>query len=162
MSADHQSAPEVILAAEVIDQTLRLATGLRSRLADALGRAGLNESRLTVLRIVAARGPHGCSQIELARGLSQVESSISTLVDRMKADRLLLRMRSKEDRRKSFLLLTDEGRSALETGEAEVRELAAAVRQLWGLQTLAPMRQILEVALFELERPQPSATRRAA
>ena len=142
-----------VLAAEVIDQTLRLAGLLKADLADALGRAKLNESRLTVLRVVSSRGQQGCSQVELADAMGQAESSICTLVDRMKTDRLILRMRSKLDRRKSFLLLTDDGAAALAAAEAEVRAVAAAIGRQWGRASLGPMRATLETALFELERP---------
>ena len=155
-----------ILAAEVIDQTLRLSVHLRERLADALSETGLNESRLSVLRVVAARGQTGCSQVELATAMRQAESSICTLVDRMKQDKLLHRMHSKLDRRKSFLLLTEQGRATLDAAETAVHGVAVEIRQLWNTRSLEPMRAMLEAALFELERPAASAnapsTRKAA
>ena len=57
----------------------------------------------------------GCSQADLANELQQSESSISTLVDRMRTSRLLYRLRSKVDKRRRVLMLTDQGRSLLET-----------------------------------------------
>ena len=153
--------PAVELAAEVIDQSLRLAGHLHRELAVALDRVGLNESRLTVLRVVGSRGRDGCSQVELAAALQQAESSVCTLVERMRSDRLILRMRSKIDRRKSFLVLTDDGAARLAAAETAVRDTAGRLGDLWGVATLEPLRAMLEGVLFELERPRPAASETA-
>src|SRR5579863_7592422 len=75
--------------------------------------AGLNESRYHVLD--ALRGmPEGTStQTELAARLLQSESNLSTLLERMRQDELISRVRSETDRRKSLIGLTRAGRDAL-------------------------------------------------
>ncbi len=69
----------------------------------------LNGPRVDVLEAIVASGPEGCSQTELATTLGAAESSVSTLIERMRRDGLLLRMRSRQDRRCSVLLLTEIG-----------------------------------------------------
>ena len=71
-----------------------------------------------VLRRVDEALPTGLSQAELAAHLDQSESSISTLVDRMRRDGLLYRLRSKTDRRMRSLMLTDTGRTLLTQARA--------------------------------------------
>lgn len=73
----------------------------------------LNGPRVEVLETVALSGLHGCSQTELAVALGAAESSVSTLVERMRRDGLLLRMRSRTDRRRSVLLVTEVGQQRL-------------------------------------------------
>ena len=88
---------------------LRSAELLQQRLGAAQRHRGLNESRSRTLRELAARG-EGLSQTELANCLSVSESNLSALIERMRKDGLLHRLRSKADRRRSVLLLTEEGR----------------------------------------------------
>lgn len=76
--------------------------------------AGLAEPRQRLLAALSLRGDQGCSQTELAAVLGLPESSLCTLVDRMQAEGLLYRFRSKVDRRKSLLMLTHPGRARLQ------------------------------------------------
>lgn len=73
----------------------------------------LNGPRVEVLEAIALSSPQGCSQTELAEALDAAESSVSTLVERMRKDGLLLRMRSRTDRRRSVLLVTEVGQHRL-------------------------------------------------
>ena len=141
------------LAAEVVDQTLRLAAHLRGRLHDALATAGLNESRFAVMKRVADRGESGCSQVELAAAMGQCESSICTLIDRMKTDGLVQRLRCTVDRRKSRLHLTDHGVVALAAASQAFAATCGQLEAEWGAAVLAPLRGTLESLLFKLERP---------
>ncbi|MBD3672621.1 MAG: winged helix-turn-helix transcriptional regulator [Planctomycetaceae bacterium] len=102
-----------IPAGELIDQIQRTALLLKTRLADHFQSFGLNEIRYTVMKMVHDSAPHGCSQTDLADALNQSESSISTLVERMRTDNLIYRLRSKLDRRKRVLILTESGQSIL-------------------------------------------------
>lgn len=97
----------------LIDLLQETALILKSRMAEHFSEFGLNEIRYTVLKIVHAASPHGCSQTNLAEELKQSESSISTLVERMRTDNLLYRLRSKLDRRKRVLILTERGQAIL-------------------------------------------------
>ena len=150
------------LAAEAIDQTLRLAAHLRGRLGDALAAAGINESRMAVLRLVGSRGEAGCSQVEIATAIGQAESSVCTLVDRMKTDGLLVRLRCQVDRRRSLLHLTEAGVLALAAGTEQVAAVASELETLWGRRRLEPLRTLLEEMLFEIERPRTETTVNAA
>jgi len=115
LSSDSGPTPEhdSIPAGELIDQIQRSAQILKNRLADHFQSFGLNEIRYTVIKMVQQASPHGCSQTDLADALDQSESSISTLVERMRADNLIYRLRSKLDRRKRLLILTEQGQSIL-------------------------------------------------
>ena len=96
-------------AIRVVETTLQLAHQLRGLLAEALSEFEMNEVRFQVLKFVFETGSTGCSQRDLAEVLSQSESSISTLVERMRGDRLLYRLREQHDRRKHVLLLSEQG-----------------------------------------------------
>ena len=115
ISSDPNPTPEhaSIPAGELIEQIQRAAQLLKNRLADHFQSFGLNEIRYTVINMVQESSPHGCSQTDLADALSQSESSISTLVERMRSDNLIYRLRSKIDRRKRVLILTEHGHKIL-------------------------------------------------
>ncbi|MCA9116896.1 MAG: winged helix-turn-helix transcriptional regulator, partial [Planctomycetaceae bacterium] len=110
----NQAGPEMA----VVSGLLRIAQRIRSILNQGLADSGLNEIRLTVMQVLHESSQAGCSQSELADALQQSESSVSTLVERMRSDGLLYRLRSNADRRKRVLMLTAEGRDLLEQVEA--------------------------------------------
>ena len=118
-------------ASEIVQHVLRAAERLHGLLAAHFSQFGLNEIRYEVLRAVDARSQEGCSQTELADHLDQSESSVSTLVDRMRKDGLLYRLRSKTDRRMKSLMLTEKGRqlftSARERHDERMNELLQSV-----------------------------------
>jgi len=101
------------LCAGIVDRLLRAAHRLRGLLSDHFGEFELSDVRFSVLRILHDAEPDGCTQSELARRLDQSESSISTLVKRMRNSGLLYRLRSTVDRRKWALKLSDNGRKHL-------------------------------------------------
>lgn len=96
---------------------------MTSRLAD----CGLTQVRFAALQKIAEAAPGGCSQAQLAVRLEQTESSVSTLVDRMRRDGLLYRLRSKVDRRKRVLMLTVRGRELFERAQKVYGVPAAGV-----------------------------------
>jgi MarR family transcriptional regulator, negative regulator of the multidrug operon emrRAB len=102
-------------SAALLDGLLRVSQIVRLRLNDWLGHFELNDGRHSVLAVLASAAQEGCSQAELAERLGQSESNISTLIERMQRDGLVNRLRSNADRRKRVLLITPEGRSALES-----------------------------------------------
>lgn len=103
-------------AAETCSTLLRAAQLVRALSADQLAEHSLNDARLTAMSTLdqLARRAADCSQAELAAELLQSESNVCTLVERMRQDGLLYRLRSKQDRRKRLLKLTDAGRAVLE------------------------------------------------
>ena len=108
---------------ELSELLLRMGQRLRGHLDTQFGAFGLSDARFAALSVIREASPAGCTQAHLAAKLGQCESSISTLVERMRASRLLYRLRAKSDRRKRVLMLTDDGRRLFEQGlEARDRE----------------------------------------
>lgn len=91
----------------------------------------LSWARFGVLETIAKSGGQGCSQTQLAEELGAAESSVSTLVERMRRDGLLLRMRSHQDRRCSVLLLTELGEARLASAsQSRDRKLSQWINRL--------------------------------
>jgi MarR family transcriptional regulator for hemolysin len=105
-------------AGELVEMMLRLGQRLRGHLDNRFGAFGLSDARFAALQVIREAAPAGCTQAHLAARLGQCESSISTLVERMRASRLLYRLRAKADRRKRVLMLTDDGRALFDQGLA--------------------------------------------
>lgn len=100
---------------DFVESILRVSQQIRRLLNEQLEVCDLNDVRYAVLSTVsrsAERG--GCSQSELAARLDQSESSVSMLIDRMRADRLLHRLHAPTDRRRRRLVLTEEGRDLIQ------------------------------------------------
>ena len=150
---------------DLVEMVLRLGQRLRGHLDGRFGTFGLSDARFAALSVIREAAPAGCTQAHLATKLGQCESSISTLVERMRASHLLYRLRAKADRRKRVLMLTDEGRALLEQGLAcrdreaqtlfsqmsrdEQRQLAQALGRLFS--TLDRTADAMPVR--EIERP---------
>jgi DNA-binding MarR family transcriptional regulator len=96
-------------SAGLIQRLLAAAQGLERRFDDCFAPLGLNLTRAEVLAFVARHGSDGCSQTDLAAALRLSESNICTLIERMRVDGWLLRMRSSVDRRKSIVVLSPRG-----------------------------------------------------
>jgi DNA-binding MarR family transcriptional regulator len=92
---------------------VRTAACLTALLQGPTATAGLNESRYNVLDALRRIPGAACTQTELAARLLQSESNLSTLLERMRQDELISRVRSETDRRKSSIGLTSSGREAL-------------------------------------------------
>jgi MarR family transcriptional regulator for hemolysin len=103
---------------ELVEMMLRLGQRLRGHLDTRFGTFGLSDARFAALSVIREAAPAGCTQAHLAAKLGQCESSISTLVERMRSSRLLYRLRAKSDRRKRVLMLTDDGRQLFDQGLA--------------------------------------------
>jgi DNA-binding MarR family transcriptional regulator len=103
---------------ELVEMMLRLGQRLRGHLDTRFGTFGLSDARFAALSVIREAAPAGCTQAHLASKLGQCESSISTLVERMRSSRLLYRLRAKSDRRKRVLMLTDDGRQLFDQGLA--------------------------------------------
>lgn len=156
--AGHTTAPQptstdAALAMEVVESLSRVSAIVRDHVGDALLASNSNETRLMVMRSIAARGHQGCSQAELASVLRQAESSVCTLIERMKRDGLVHRFRSKQDRRKSFLMLTPEGQEQLEAALSRYEQAALALQSAWGRERASQLRSLLEDVEFALSRP---------
>lgn len=116
---------------QLVRQVLLTGERLRRCLDQSYTQSELNGPRVEVIEAIAAAGPEGCSQTELATQLGAAESSVSTIVERMRRDGLLLRMRSRLDRRCSVLLLTEDGCERLgSVAASRDRHLAQWIDQL--------------------------------
>src|SRR5579872_6757805 len=131
--------------AEIVAEVLRSAHRIRGVLASHFAEFGLSDARFTVLQIVRDSLPRGCTQTELAERLQQSESSVSTLVDRMRAADLLYRLRSKSDRRKCLLVLTDHARETLDKLEACHHERMAELLGCYRTEQLRDLTVLLKI-----------------
>lgn len=98
----------------LIEQLIVLAGQLQSRMSEACEAMGVNAPRFAVLRAIANENDQGCSQTDLASHLGLSESNVCALVERLRSSGLLFRFRSKADRRRSVLVMTEQGRMLAE------------------------------------------------
>ncbi|QDT14399.1 MarR family winged helix-turn-helix transcriptional regulator [Alienimonas californiensis] len=117
-------SPADAAANRVLDTLMKLGHRVRGVLDARFAGMKMTDARYMALRVVQDSAPEGCTQAKLAAALGQCESSVSTLVERMRTGKLVYRLHPKSDRRKRVLLLTDAGREALEHAEAARAEAA--------------------------------------
>jgi DNA-binding MarR family transcriptional regulator len=144
--------------ADIVAEVLRSAHRIRGVLASHFAEFGLSDARFTVLQIVRDSLPRGCTQTELAERLQQSESSVSTLVDRMRAADLLYRLRSKSDRRKCLLVLTDHARDVLEKLERCHHERMAGLLSCYRGDQLHDLAVLLKILDSELTKREMAGT----
>jgi DNA-binding MarR family transcriptional regulator len=150
--------PEQVKPAEIVSDILRSAHRIRGVLAAHFAEFGLSDARFAVLQIVRDALPRGCTQTELAERLQQSESSVSTLVDRMRAADLLYRLRSKSDRRKCLLVLTDHARDTLDKLEVCHHERMAELLSCYRTEQLRDLAVLLKILDSELTRRELAGT----
>jgi DNA-binding MarR family transcriptional regulator len=149
---------EQVKPAEIVSDILRSAHRIRGVLAAHFAEFGLSDARFAVLQIVRDALPRGCTQTELAERLQQSESSVSTLVDRMRAADLLYRLRSKSDRRKCLLVLTDHARETLDKLEVCHHERMAELLSCYRTEQLRDLAVLLKILDSELSRRELAGT----
>ena len=139
-------------SAALIAEILELADRLQASLDAPCEEHGVSSSRFGVLEMVDSSGEDGCSQTELAARLGLSESNVSALVEGLRKSGLLFRFRSKVDRRRSVLLLTDDGRSLVQA-LTKARDVAAGsiVNGLSASQ-IAELRALLNTLGSRLDR----------
>lgn len=101
-------------AGDILERLLRAAVHIRSRRATFVERYGLTEARYSVLLALENADAEGLSQSELAVKLMQSESNVSTLIERMQREGLVVRSRSVIDLRKRVLFISPDARQLLE------------------------------------------------
>jgi DNA-binding MarR family transcriptional regulator len=140
--------PQTTLLGELL---LRAAECLTALLQSPTAQAGLNESRYHVLAVLSRTISTACSQTELASHLLQSESNLSTLLERMRRDGLISRVRSETDRRKALIKLTPAGRDAVAHAEQARTRATAKLLHSFGAQCEAALGEALSLLVDRLE-----------
>ena len=112
----------------------------------------MTDIRFEVLQTLREAEPNGCTQANLANGLSQSESSICMLVKRMRDSELLYRLKSRTDQRKWELKLTEKGRQLLEHAEGEHRKRMAELSAKFSSEELSQLTELMQKLVGELEQ----------
>ncbi len=146
-----QPTPEQRQAIELVSRLNLVAQETKAALNDRLAEFDLNDIRYSVLSIVREAAAEGCSQSMLAQKLRQSESSISTLVDRMRTSGLLYRLRSKTDRRKRFLTLTERGRELLAAADAKYGNCVDDILDILSSEDRTILATLLQRLLLRIE-----------
>jgi DNA-binding MarR family transcriptional regulator len=98
------------------------ATSLHSR---KLGKsAGLTTPQLVVMRAIGDKGLPTAS--EIARAVSLSQATVTIILNRLEDKQLLTRERSREDRRRVKVQLTEEGKSVLAAAPRPLQESFSA------------------------------------
>jgi len=140
-------------SAGLVQRLLAAAQGLERRFDDCFAPLGLNMTRAEVLAFVARHGTDGCSQTDLATALRLSESNICTLIERMRADGWLLRMRSSVDRRKSIVVLSPRGSDVIDQLLDCRRRHAARLLGVLDLGQIETLNHLLDSLLESLAAP---------
>ncbi len=148
----NRDAPRQHAATQIAGNLGRATHRLRGLLAAHFNEFGLSDVRFAVLQILRDCASRGCTQAELAAALDQSESSVSALVERMRDDNLLYRLRSKTDRRKRVLILTDQARQLLAQVELAHGERVAEILNSLSTSQLKELATHLEVLVEELSQ----------
>jgi DNA-binding MarR family transcriptional regulator len=146
--APARQPPQSMLLGELL---LRASECLTALLQSPTAQAGLNESRYHVLAVLNRTISTTCSQTELARHLLQSESNLSTLLERMRRDGLISRVRSETDRRKALIELTRVGKEAVAHAEQARSCATAKLLQALGEQRETALGESLNLLVDWLE-----------
>ncbi len=137
-------------SAGLVQRLLAAAQGIERRFDEGFAGLGLNLTRAEVLAFVARHGSEGCSQTDLAAALRLSESNICTLIERMRADGWLLRMRSSVDRRKSIVVLSPRGVDVIDQLLDTRRQQAGRALGALDLGQLETLNRLLDAVLASL------------
>lgn len=105
-----------------------------------LDREGVNIAHWYYLRVLAQRGT--MNQLELSKRVGIASTTTVTALDSLEKRDLVRRTRDKNDRRKHFVSLTDEGRRVIDRAMPDIEEMLAAsihgipasdIRTLWAV-----------------------------
>ncbi|WP_417849289.1 MarR family winged helix-turn-helix transcriptional regulator [Thalassoglobus sp.] len=89
----------------------------------------VSESAAVLLKLLANGGTEHWTQTKLAQEMCVSESSLCTLIERLRNEQLLQRERDAIDRRKTRLSLTPQGRLAAEQISLTDRKIEAALQK---------------------------------
>lgn len=152
---------EPLVEVEIVENVMRAAHRLRAILNSHLGQFELTDIRYAVLQAIRETASNGCSQKELSDHLNQTESSISTLIERMRQSGLLYRLPSTVDRRRKVLLLSELGRETLAKAEEFHSRRMAALLTCFNNEERRAFGELLKRWVEELTRLPADAARAA-
>jgi DNA-binding MarR family transcriptional regulator len=96
---------------------------LTGKLDEVFGRFGISRAQYNVLRILKGAYPEGHSRCEIIKRLVEKAPDVTRLVDRLEAQGLAERDRSKDDGRLSITRITAKGLEVLGDLEPSLREV---------------------------------------
>lgn len=146
-------------AVAIVQNVMRAAHRLRAILNSHFGQFELTDIRYAVLQAIRETASNGCSQKDLSNRLNQTESSISTLIERMRQSGLLYRLPSTVDRRRKVLLLSELGRETLAKAEEIHSRRMAALLTCFNTGEKGTLSRLLKVWVDELTRLPAAAAR---
>jgi MarR family 2-MHQ and catechol resistance regulon transcriptional repressor len=112
MPTRHKGTAEEVLALDVMIKLARCLNAIQAQTVPALQKEfGLTESQFAVLEALYHLGP--LSQGQLCRKILRSGSNVTTVVDNLERDKLVLRERDIDDRRVQIVSLTEKGRTAV-------------------------------------------------
>lgn len=154
-------AEDSAVEVEIVENVMRAAHRLRAILNTHLGQFELTDIRYAVLQAIRETASNGCSQKDLSLRLNQTESSISTLIERMRQSGLLYRLPSTVDRRRKVLLLSELGRETLAKAEEYHSRRMAALLTCFSASERNTFGRLLKIWVDELTRLPADAARAA-
>ena len=146
-------------AVAIVQNVMRAAHRLRAILNSHFGQFELTDIRYAVLQAIRESASNGCSQKDLSNLLNQTESSISTLIERMRQSGLLYRLPSTVDRRRKVLLLSELGRETLARAEEIHSNRMAALLTCFSAGERTTLSRLLKMWVDELTRLPADAAR---
>ncbi len=115
-----QTSPAAADVRGALDAFRRIVQALRTASRDAERRVGLSAAQLFALQQLSTMG--GASVNDLASRTFTHQSSVSVVVQRLVARKLVAKVTSNDDRRRVQLTITDSGRALLRRSPEPVQE----------------------------------------
>ena len=107
-------------------------------------KARLSSIKYTTLRILAVNGGT-MTPSEIARWTLREKHNITTLIDRLERDELIVTERSKKDRRSINVILTDKGREVLDQAIPVARDIVNQVMSSTSKNDVVELEKLLGV-----------------
>ncbi|HEX9886829.1 MAG TPA: MarR family transcriptional regulator [Longimicrobiales bacterium] len=115
-----QTAPFRSTAQEALIALLRTANEARRHLNAAVAPEGITLQQYNVLRILRGAGPGGLPTLDVSNRMLEREPGVTRIIDRLAGKDLVERERCRNDRRRVWCRITDEGRAVLDRLERAV------------------------------------------
>ena len=107
-----------------------------------LARSNISEQKWRVLRVVAEVGP--VEQKVIAERACLLLPSLTRMINAMETDDLVRRTPGDQDRRKSFVSITDKGQAIIQEHAAESNALFARLEQQFGKSDMNHLLDLLD------------------